>query len=162
MLFWDEPTAGVDPAGRRQFWEVLFRLAREDGVTILVTTHYMSEAEHCDRLALMHAGRIVANAPPAELKSSLVGDAGELLEISTSNPAESTQLLSEAGFTGVTLHGRRVHMLSRNVVRDRLRIYEELASRQIFVQEIAIGPVSLEDVFVYRIGTLERAAAGAR
>jgi ABC-2 type transport system ATP-binding protein len=75
VLFLDEPTAGVDPAGRRQFWDILFRLAREDSVAILVTTHYMTEAEHCDKIALMHAGRIVASGSPDELKSSLVAEA---------------------------------------------------------------------------------------
>jgi ABC-2 type transport system ATP-binding protein len=162
VLFLDEPTAGVDPAGRRQFWEILFHLAREDGVAILVTTHYMSEAEHCDRLALMHAGRIVANAPPAELKSSLVAEAGELLEILTDAPDETMKRLSAAGFTGVTLHGRRVHLFSCNVGHDRIRIHEELARGRIPVQEIALRPVSLEDVFVYRIQALERAAGSVQ
>ncbi|MDE3050337.1 MAG: ABC transporter ATP-binding protein, partial [Nitrospirota bacterium] len=60
VLFLDEPTSGVDPIGRRHFWDILSRLAREEGVAILITTHYMSEAEHCDNLALMYAGRIVA------------------------------------------------------------------------------------------------------
>ena len=65
VLFLDEPTSGVDPIGRRRFWEILVRLARSDGVAILVTTHYMSEAEHCDHLALMYAGRMIADASPA-------------------------------------------------------------------------------------------------
>jgi ABC-2 type transport system ATP-binding protein len=161
VLFLDEPTAGVDPAGRRQFWDILFRLAREDGVAILVTTHYMSEAEHCDQIALMHAGRIVASASPTELKSSLVAEAGELLEISAGQPEETLAKLSEAGFTGVSLHGRRVHLLSQAAARDEIRIRDELARWRIPVHEIALRPVSLEDVFVYRIEALERAAGRA-
>ena len=161
VLFLDEPTAGVDPAGRRQFWDILFRLAREDGVAILVTTHYMSEAEHCDQIALMHAGRIVASASPTELKSSLVAEAGELLEISAGQPEETLAKLSEAGFTGVSLHGRRVHLLSQAAARDEIQIRDELARRRIPVHEIALRPVSLEDVFVYRIEALERAAGRA-
>lgn len=73
VLFLDEPTSGVDPIGRRRFWELLSRLAREEGVAILITTHYLSEAEHCDRLALMYAGRIVAEGTPAHLKTGRAG-----------------------------------------------------------------------------------------
>jgi len=161
VLFLDEPTAGVDPAGRRQFWDILFRLAREDGVAILVTTHYMSEAEHCDHIALMHSGRIVASASPAALKSSLVADAGELIEIATGQPEEALARLSEAGFVDVSLHGRRLHLFSPSVAADQLRIRDALIRRNIQVQEIALRPVSLEDVFVYRVQALEREAGRA-
>jgi ABC-2 type transport system ATP-binding protein len=81
ILFLDEPTSGVDPVGRRRFWEILFRLSREDGVAILVTTHYMGEAEHCDHLALMFAGRVVADASPAVMKAEVEAEAGHLFEI---------------------------------------------------------------------------------
>jgi ABC-2 type transport system ATP-binding protein len=77
ILFLDEPTSGVDPIGRRRLWDLLFRLTREDGVTLLVTTHHLSEAEHCDRLALMHAGRLVADAPPNMLKQQLAAEVGQ-------------------------------------------------------------------------------------
>jgi ABC-2 type transport system ATP-binding protein len=76
VLFLDEPTSGVDPIGRRRFWDILFGLAREDGVAILVTTHYMSEAEQCDRVALMYAGRLVDAAPPAALKRAAAATLG--------------------------------------------------------------------------------------
>jgi ABC-2 type transport system ATP-binding protein len=71
VLFLDEPTAGVDPLGRREFWNLLAGLARDEGVAILLTTHHMAEAEHCDRLVLMHEGRVVADASPAVLKRTL-------------------------------------------------------------------------------------------
>ena len=99
VLFLDEPTSGVDPLGRRRFWQILLHLARVEGVAILITTHYMSEAEKCDRLGLMHAGRLVDAASPAEMKRALEAETGH--------------------------------------------------------------PVSLEDVFVYRVGALERAEAEA-
>jgi ABC-2 type transport system ATP-binding protein len=161
VLFLDEPTAGVDPAGRRQFWDILFRLAREEGVAILVTTHYMTEAEHCDRIALMHAGRIVAAGSPAQLKAALKAEAGGLLEITTAAPEETLARLAEAQFTGVSLHGRRIHLLSRALAQDQRRIRELLAQYQIPVQDIAPRPVSLEDVFVYRVEALEQTARGA-
>lgn len=161
VLFLDEPTAGVDPAGRRQFWDILFRLAREDGVAILVTTHYMSEAEHCDRIALMHAGQIVANGSPGELKSAVAGEAGELLEISTSQPEDAIDILSAAGFKGIAQHGRRVHLLSREAANDESRLRDILGQRGIEVLSVAQLPISLEDVFVYRIHALEQAAGRA-
>ena len=68
ILFLDEPTSGVDPIGRRRFWDTLFRLTREDGVAVLLTTHYMSEVERCDRVGLMYAGHLVADASPGELR----------------------------------------------------------------------------------------------
>ena len=76
VLFLDEPTAGVDVLGRRQLWEILFHLSRDLGVAILVTTHYMTEADHCDRLAIMYAGRIVANASPMQMRESLEKEVG--------------------------------------------------------------------------------------
>ncbi len=86
ILFLDEPTSGVDPLGRRRFWEILFNLARVQKVTILVTTHYMSEAEHCDHLALMYAGRVVADDTPDNMKRAVTAEAGGLLEVSVDNP----------------------------------------------------------------------------
>ncbi len=76
VLFLDEPTSGVDPLGRRRFWDILLQLARRDGVAILITTHYMSEAEHCDRVGLMHGGRLVELASPADMKRSLEAEVG--------------------------------------------------------------------------------------
>jgi ABC-2 type transport system ATP-binding protein len=76
VLFLDEPTSGVDPLGRRRFWDILLQLARRDGVAILITTHYMSEAEHCDRVGLMHGGRLVELASPAEMKRAVGAQVG--------------------------------------------------------------------------------------
>ena len=76
VLFLDEPTAGVDVLGRRQLWEILFHLSRDLGVAILVTTHYMTEADHCDQLAIMYAGRIVANASPVQMREELEKEVG--------------------------------------------------------------------------------------
>ena len=136
-------------------------MAREDGVAILVTTHYMSEAEHCDQIALMHAGRIVAKGSPMELKSSLVAEAGELLEVSSARPEETMASLAVAGFTGLALHGQRVHLLSRATATDELRIREVLMRSGIPVYGISPRSVSLEDVFVYRIEALERGVTTA-
>ena len=67
MLILDEPTSGVDPVARDGFWELLIKLSRENGVTIFLSTHFMNEAERCDRMSMMHAGKVLAQGPPAQL-----------------------------------------------------------------------------------------------
>jgi ABC-type multidrug transport system ATPase subunit len=76
VLFLDEPTSGVDPAGRHRFWEIIFALARAEGVAVVLSTHYMTEADHCDRVALLFDGRVVADASPESLKRQLERDTG--------------------------------------------------------------------------------------
>ncbi len=156
VLFLDEPTSGVDPIGRRRFWAILSRLAREEGVAILITTHYMSEAEHCDRLGLMHAGRLVAQGSPEELKQALERDVGPLLEIVTDQPGRALQRLVDAGFTEATLAGARIHVLSRDPAADEATIRAVLGHSAVAVQEVRRRTPSLEDVFVSRVRHLER------
>lgn len=155
VLFLDEPTSGVDPVGRRRFWDVLFRLSREEGVAILVTTHYMSEVEHCDHLALMYAGRIVADATPTEMKRQLEADAGSLLELEVSDPVRAVARLKVLGFPDAALFGRRVHLLSRTPEQDKVHLRKSLGEIGIDVDRIAPYPISMEDVFVYRVSALE-------
>jgi ABC-2 type transport system ATP-binding protein len=156
VLFLDEPTSGVDPLGRRQFWDILFNLSREEGVAILVTTHYMSEVEHCDRLALLHAGKIVADAPPDVLKQEVEAEAGQVLAVSCATPAAAMAQLTNAGFAASVLHGRRVHLLSRTPESDCARVVELLGSDEFGTVEVSSRPLSMEDVFIYRVTALER------
>ena len=161
VLFLDEPTSGVDPVGRRRFWDMLFRLAREDGVAILVTTHYMSEAEHCDRLALMHAGRIVADAAPETLKRAVEAEAGRLMELDVDDASRALALVREDGFGQAYVHGARVRLFSRAPDADGARVRALLAGAHVALRGQTLQPLSMEDVFVYRVTALERAAAGA-
>lgn len=156
VLFLDEPTSGVDPIGRRQFWDMLSRLAREEGVAILITTHYMSEAEHCDRLALMYAGRIVAEGSPSEMKRQVEAEAGCLLEVASDRPGRALGLLLRAGWSGAALFGTKLHLLSRDPPRDEALVRAALTRDGIQVQTVTRRPLSLEDVFVYRVMKLER------
>ena len=158
VLFLDEPTSGVDPIGRRRFWELLSRLAREEGVAILITTHYLSEAEHCDRLALMYAGRIVAEGTPADLKTQVEQEVGQLLEIAVDRPGAALTHMVAAGFSGAALFGTRIHVLSRDPSRDEARLREVLAQVGLSVEAVRLRMLSLEDVFVSRVMALERAA----
>jgi ABC-2 type transport system ATP-binding protein len=156
VLFLDEPTSGVDPIGRRRFWAILSRLAREEGVAILITTHYMSEAEHCDRLGLMHDGRLVAQGSPEELKQALVRDVGPLLEIVTDQPGRALSRLAEAGLTDAALSGPVIHLLSRDPAADEDRVRAVLQDHGVAVHEVRQRQPGLEDVFVSRVRHLER------
>ncbi len=156
ILFLDEPTSGVDPLGRRRFWDILFRLSRDTGVTILITTHYMSEAEHCDHLAIMYAGRIFADDSPAALKQQLTVDAGELLELHADQPLQALELLKQADFEGVALFGKRVHLLTRDSAAATRQIENLFKQHNVTLLSSGVRPLTMEDVFVYRVLELER------
>src|SRR6266581_3977731 len=109
LLFLDEPTAGVDPVSRRSFWTLIYGLAR-GGVTIFLTTHYIDEAEHADRVALMLNGKMIALASPGELRRT--GLSGTLLEVECEPATLALDLLpSVAGVREVTLYGTLLHVL---------------------------------------------------
>ncbi|MGC8720646.1 MAG: ATP-binding cassette domain-containing protein, partial [Thermodesulforhabdaceae bacterium] len=153
ILFLDEPTSGVDPLGRRRFWDILTHLARAEGVAILITTHYMSEAEHCDRLAIMHAGRIVAYDSPSSLKAQLKAEVGELLAIRTKDPFSALGKLRPT-YPEASFFGDRIHVFVRNVEEAMRHIRETLKDGT--PVDIVLQEPTLEDVFIYRITKLER------
>ncbi len=155
VLFLDEPTSGVDPVGRRHFWDILVHLARVEHVAILVTTHYMSEAEHCDNLALMYAGRIIADDSPANMIQLLQNEAGQLLEITTDTPLEALRHLQQANFKGVTLFGKNIHLLAQDIETVENQIRALLEKQSIKLIALAARAPTLEDVFVYRVLALE-------
>ena len=155
VLFLDEPTSGVDPVGRRQFWDILFRLSRQEGVAMLVTTHYLSEAEHCDHLALMYDGRIVADAPPERMKSDVEMEAGRLVEVTAAQLFLARKALAEAGFQDPVFFGKRIHLLSRSAEADLLRIPTVLSTAGIAGATATLRPLSMEDAFVYRVTALQ-------
>ena len=161
VLFLDEPTSGVDPIGRRRFWDILHQLAREQGVAILLTTHYMSEAEFCDRLALMFAGRVVADSTPAAMKAELAAEQGQMLEVSTESPAAALYAIRAAGFPDAVLHGRSIHVMARDPQDTQQRIRAALEGAARAAPQIALHELSMEDVFVHRVLALEAAAAAA-
>ncbi|PTT86620.1 ABC transporter ATP-binding protein [Pelomonas sp. HMWF004] len=155
VLFLDEPTSGVDPVGRRAFWDVLFHLSRQEQVAMLVTTHYMSEAEHCDHLALMYAGRVVADATPAAMKQAVAAEAGHLLEVACSDAALALTALRKAGLAEVSLYGRMLHVLSKQPDVDTPRITQALAAAGLNDVKVTPRSLTMEDVFVYRVTALE-------
>ena len=156
VLFLDEPTSGVDPIGRRSFWEILVHLARVEQTAILVTTHYLSEAEYCDHLALMYAGKIIADATPKEMKQALQQEAGQLLEITTDQPLIALKLMEQAGFDGVALFGKHIHLLAKDTEKAEKQIRLSLSRQNIRLISMTPRIPTLEDVFVYRIMALEK------
>ncbi len=157
ILFLDEPTGGVDPLSRRQFWALINQLS-DAGVTVFVTTHYLDEAEHCHRLALMYAGRIAAMGTVAELKALFADRA--LVEVRTSSPMEALRALD--GLPGVektSLFGTALHVLLGAGVRDTGFLASRLTDRGLTAESVAFVPPSLEDVFM---DVVEREAAAAQ
>lgn len=146
MLFLDEPTAGVDPISRREFWNLLYLFSGE-GRTIFVTTHYMDEAEHCHRLSFIQNGRLVALGSPEEIKREKMQ--GQVLEIDCSMPDTAVQTLRADGrFGEVTLYGALVHVVAENVDSYRPAIEETLTEAGLEVRAMELIAPSLEDVFI--------------
>ncbi|RLC63403.1 MAG: ABC transporter ATP-binding protein [Chloroflexi bacterium] len=146
MLFLDEPTAGVDPISRRAFWDLLYELA-EGGTTIFVTTHYMDEAEHCQDLAYIHSGRIIAQGAPEEIKLHRMR--GQVLEIDCAQPDRAIPVLREMGlFEEVALYGSLIHVVAEDVADYKPRIAQALAEAGVEVYTMEVIAPSLEDVFI--------------
>jgi len=141
LLFLDEPTGGVDPRGRRLFWDLIYELAADRGMTVLVTTHYMDEAEQCDTLAFILDGRLIAQGTPSLLKQELEG---RLYEVTPSHDAftAAEDLRRHDVFDDVYLSGRRVRAVSRV---DRAAEAVRILSAE---GQPALAEPSLEDVFV--------------
>jgi ABC-2 type transport system ATP-binding protein len=141
LLFLDEPTGGVDPRGRRLFWDLIYELAAERGMTVLVTTHYMDEAEQCDRLGFILNGSLIAEGTPVELKEDLRGRIFEV--IPPGDPFEALSRMEAApALEDAYLFGRRLRGVARPGESDAV---ERLLSR--FGEPSPADP-SLEDVFV--------------
>jgi ABC-2 type transport system ATP-binding protein len=151
LLFLDEPTAGVDPVSRRTFWTMIYELARQ-GVTIFVTTHYLDEAEHVSRVAMIFDGVLRALAPPAELRRTSLN--GKLLALICDRPLAALRLLKEApGVREVTLYGTVLHTLvdPDESTPDTLRGW--LDQHGIGVESLSTMAPTIEDVFVSLIQT---------
>ena len=152
ILFLDEPTSGVDPLSRRQFWDLIYEMAGK-GVTVFVTTHYLDEAEYCDRLALINQGKIIALGTPAELKSGHMPE--DVWELETEHLIEALGFLKEkAGpvceppLRGVAVFGNTLHVVASKGVDLASSLPSLLAGKGIPVRRLEQIEPSLEDVFV--------------
>ncbi len=157
ILFLDEPTSGVDPIARRNFWELIYDLSSA-GHTIFVSTHYMDEAEYCHRIALMYRGRIIALGAPPELKQTLRSHS--ILMLESSDALESMRALEGAeGISEVAVFGGGLHVTATDPDRASALIRARLAARGVEVRRLEPILPSMEDVFVAMIEEEERRAA---
>jgi drug efflux transport system ATP-binding protein len=149
MVFLDEPTGGVDPLSRRRFWDLIDGMA-SDGVTVLVTTHYLDEAEHCDRIALMHEGKLAALGSVAELKDVFAGRA--ILEVATPQYGRALELLEDdPDILESAVFGTRLHVVVADAEHGAARIQAALAGAGISPVAVARIVPSLEDVFIHTV-----------
>jgi ABC-type multidrug transport system ATPase subunit len=146
VLFLDEPTSGVDPLARRQFWAIIHLVARRAGMTVLVSTHYMDETEHCDRLGLMAQGRLIAAAAPSVLKAQALERSGPVVTARAADFSSAYRLLS-ARFPRVALYGRRIQWRSRNPAEEMAEARAVLAGAGIGAEMSHEDP-SMEDTFL--------------
>lgn len=153
VLFLDEPTNGVDPVSRRDFWRILYQLLREK-VTIIVSTAYLDEAERCNRLALIHRGKLLATGTPEEVKRLM---RGSILEIRSSRPRRASALLrQQLAAESVGLFGDRVHVVSTDADKTAASAGAILAEAGLPLLGIRPIEPSLEDVFVSVLGREKR------
>ncbi len=145
LLFLDEPTSGVDPTARRAFWDVIYELA-ESGVTILVTTHYMDEAEYCERVGIMRDGKLLAMDTPSNLKRDIIP--GDVWEVFAEPLQEGLALLPTVrGVLRVGLAGDHLRTITEKGIQkeDLLKAFH---INHLDVRDILIGEPTLEDVFI--------------
>jgi len=146
IVFLDEPTSGVDPVSRRQFWDLIHSMVGE-GVTVFVTTHYMDEAEYCNRLVLLDRGSIVAMGTPTELKNERMKGQLLMIECEPLGPAlELLQAVPEV--VDAAVFGSGIHAVVADAVVAAPKIRELLSAKQLHVSRIEQIAPSLEDVFV--------------
>ena len=153
ILFLDEPTGGVDPLSRRQFWRLIDTLS-QSGVTVLVTTHYLDEAERCHRVALIHAGRLAAIGTTSEVKRVFAGR--PILEIRTPDAVDAMRVLDATpGVEKTSLFGTAVHAVLHGATVMAEDITARLRAAGIAIDGVAPVAPSLEDVF---LDVVEKAA----
>lgn len=144
LLFLDEPTAGVDPLSRRDFWTLLYDLAA-GGTTILVTTHYMDEAEHCNRIGFIYDGRLIAEGPPDELKHSAY--AGQVFKLAPASVGSAYGVLQRGLHDStITILGNNIHVLAPGY--DEAAIAGVLKAGGVTYDGLEPATPSLEDLFV--------------
>ena len=144
MIFLDEATAGVDPVSRREFWDLIYKLASE-GVSVLATTHYMDEAEYCNTIGMMYQGKLVALASPETLKNNLPG---VLIQVECDQPNQALELVSKLpGILNTSIHGAQIH-ITLSDARFDANAKKTLSQAGIEILEWEVIQPSLEDVFI--------------
>jgi len=155
IIFLDEPTSGVDPISRRQFWDLIYELT-ETGVTVFVTTHYMDEAEYCDRIGLIYRGELIAIGSPEALKTEEMQE--DILEVMCARPQDAMGELEQVdGVGSVALFGRGLHVVVEDGEAMAPKLREFLSKQGYAVERVEKIVPSMEDLFVSLIETRDRA-----
>ncbi|MFH0735512.1 MAG: ABC transporter ATP-binding protein [bacterium] len=147
ILYLDEPTTGVDPVSRRDFWKILSGLLKE-GITIFMTTPYLDEAERCNRVALMNRGEIIAFDTPQEIKKSIDK---QIIEIICSPIRKAYQILQNDFAGDVQMFGDRIDVIVSNYENDYLKIEKVLTENEVIINDHRVITPSLENVFIHLI-----------
>jgi ABC-2 type transport system ATP-binding protein len=160
IVFLDEPTSGVDPVSRRNFWSLIDDLA-SGGTTVLVTTHYLEEAEYCNRLGLIHAGRLIASGSPGELRTTAIRL--PILEVTCDRTTTAFETIRSKDFVAeASMFGTAIHVMVHDEERGRAGITAALAAAGVKVERIEKIPPSLEDVFLHLLSEHESEADAVR
>jgi len=154
ILFLDEPTSGVDPISRRRFWNLIYELSGK-GVTVFVTTHYMDEAEYCDRIGLIYRGELIACSTPETLKKEYMPET--VLDMQCDRPQEAMDLIEKLpAVREVALFGKGLHIVTEHSDEATAAIRSRLGAEGYHIEHIDVIVPSLEDVFVSLIETHDR------
>jgi ABC-2 type transport system ATP-binding protein len=157
IVFLDEPTSGVDPVMRRRFWELIYDLSSQ-GVTVLVTTHFLEEAEYCNDIILINAGKIIAGGSPKELKENYIKS--PILEVQCSNVIEAMSLIEQQPWALETsVFGTFIHVSVPDEAAARRDIAKLLEDNSIALKNVERITPSLEDVFIYLLDQEAKKAA---
>ncbi len=147
IVFLDEPTSGVDPISRRAFWELINLLA-EEGITVLVTTHYLEEAEFCGNIILMNAGKLIAEGTPKYMKTGYIQE--NIYEIQASNPADALEFVSKAPFVHESnIFGNNIHLFIPKEIDAVTSLTNYFAQSTFRLNSIKKVSATLEDVFIH-------------
>ncbi|MGB9629474.1 MAG: ATP-binding cassette domain-containing protein, partial [Thermodesulfobacteriota bacterium] len=145
ILLLDEPTTGVDPLSRRDFWIILYELLKE-GVTILFSTSYLDEAERCSRIGLIYQGELLVAETPAQVKARIKGT---ILELRTTNNPQAMRALEEAeGIRSLVLSGDKIHLLVNEVEQGKKIVKDRMSALEVEVLSLMVVRPTLEDAFV--------------
>ena len=154
ILFLDEPTTGVDPVSRRDFWKILSSLLKE-GITVFMSTPYLDEAERCNRVALMHKGKIISLDTPVRIKESINV---EIAEIVCTRVRDANKLVKEKLHNEVQLFGDRINVVLDKGDNNLEQVLKLLESNSINVVSYRIVPPSLENVFIHYVEEIDETA----
>jgi ABC-2 type transport system ATP-binding protein len=155
IIFLDEPTSGVDPISRRHFWSLIYDLSGK-GVTVFVTTHYMDEAEYCNRIALIYRGELIASGTPESLKSDYMRE--QVLEVKCSRPQDAMEIIEKIpDVKEAALFGKALHVVVENGDEALMQIRKLLPAQGYSLESAEEIPPSLEDVFVSLIESHDKA-----